>query len=223
MVSSTRLATTVRALLQATSASLLALCIAGPAMAQAVKGTVKEMPGRGTLEGITVEVLNAADSAVRRMLTKGDGRFEFKALVPGTYSLSLRALGFEPMMTTPFEIADKDQMTLDFEMIRTAVTLDTVGVKASYAHGVTPGRILFLDHYREGRGVFLSGVEIAASKKGIAEFVETIPGFKDFTGGNAADRSASACQTVNDELRGLAPSVAASRRGGGGGGAGPGG
>jgi hypothetical protein len=192
--------------------SLLLACVSPCMRAQTVSGTVREVGTQGNLEGVRVRLLDMKDSVIASTASSRTGTFRFKLPAPGSYSLQLRQIGFEEMLTTPFALEAADELKIDLEMIRTAVVLDTVAVSANPANHLTRGRAQFMDHYREGRGVFLSGLEIAASKKGIAEFVSTLPGFLDYTGGKATDRSSTACQSLNEELKGNTASFFGAKR-----------
>jgi len=190
-----------------------ALLAAYRAEAQVLSGSVRQALTDRVLAGVSVSLLDERDSTLRSTTTNLTGAFRFTGLAPGTYSLSLRAIAHEPLLTTPFRVGATDTVVLAFRIQPTAVGLDTVrATEAKSILSVTRGRAQFMEHYRRGIGLFISGAEIEATKKGVAEYVSQLPGFSDYAGGNPAATNALACQNLNAVLTGRAPTVTTERR-----------
>ena len=198
-----------------TAGAVLILCLAaaGSATAQVVRGTVIGSISKTPVQGVAVSLLDARDSVVATVRSGRDGAFRLVAPRADTFSVALRAIGYEPMMTTPFALGTSAELKLDFEIARSIVVLDTVDISGrSKFTNVTSGRSQFLEHYRQGRGMFLSGAEISASGKGVVEYVAELPGFADFKGGRAPDVGPTECQGLNVELTGRSATMRTSER-----------
>jgi hypothetical protein len=195
-------------------ASGAALLMAGSiAAAQTVCGTVRDLVGKGALTEVAVSLLDSRDSTLLTVRSGRNGSFRIAVPAPGTYSLALRAVAFEPMTTTAFRIDSGSAIKLEFEMARAPVVLDTIEVlEENRLSRVTRGRTQFQRHYREGRGMFLSGAEILASKKGLGQYISELPGFADFKGDKAPDVGPMSCQGLNAELSGDAPRMTTTNR-----------
>jgi hypothetical protein len=169
--------------------------------AQVVRGIVRELISQRPLTSINVALLDAKDSVLRTTVSDRGGTFRFLGVAPGAYSLSLRGIGFETLMTTPFRVAKADTIILAFTLEPIARNLDTVRVQERKS-GVTPGRQQFLEHYRRGVGLFISGAEIEASKKSVGEYVAQLPGFSDYGTNKPPSTNGSECRSINTILRG---------------------
>ena len=170
-----------------------AVAVAPTASAQVVRGFVREIGTKAALGEVEVLLfIGETDSIAAKTTTDRGGGFRMKAPATGAYSVGLRRLGFEPMATTAATLGARDTLVIALEMIRTAVSLDTVRVRdARSLFGVTSGRGQFLTHYNRGEGLFISGWEIQASKQGIGEYIAKLPGFTDLGGSkNAAEYNA---------------------------------
>lgn len=80
-------------------------------------GTVTD-PGNAVIAGATVTVTHAATSAERSAVTNSSGIFDFQALVPGTYSISVEAAGFKKAIVreTVVSVASTAQVTIQLEI-----------------------------------------------------------------------------------------------------------
>jgi len=74
---------------------LAVLVLAAPAQALALSGRVSSAE-EGPMEGVLVSARGAGSSVTVTVVTGKDGSFSFPALAPGRYSLSIRAVGYEP-------------------------------------------------------------------------------------------------------------------------------
>ena len=72
---------------------LLALTAVGQTTTGALKGTVND-PGGAVVAGATVTIVNNATGAERTAVGNSEGAFDFQALQPGTYTISIEAKGF---------------------------------------------------------------------------------------------------------------------------------
>jgi TonB-dependent starch-binding outer membrane protein SusC len=92
-----------------------------------IAGSVRDATARTPLAGAAVVVVGTRLSAQ----TDGDGRYTIPGVPPGTYRLRARMLGFAPADTS-VEVADGQQVVVDFELQRSALELNPV-VSIGYA------------------------------------------------------------------------------------------
>jgi len=192
---------------------LVAAALGAPASAggQVLQGTLRELMTQRALSGVSVSLLDERDSVLRVINSDIRGGFRFGELAPNAYSISLRAIGYEPMTTTPIRVGARDTIVLAFTLERSVVSLDTVRVRGAPLSSVTSGRAQFLEHYRRGVGLFISGAEIAAAHLSVAAYVAKLPGFQDFGANKGPATNANSCQGVNEILRGGNPSMSLER------------
>src|SRR5713226_31061 len=90
--------TVVKAIL---CASLLAVLAAPPAVhAQATTGTIYGTvvdESKSVLPGVTIEVNNVENGAIRTLVTDENGRYRALNLPPGAYRISAELQGFSPV------------------------------------------------------------------------------------------------------------------------------
>jgi hypothetical protein len=133
----------VRAFLISAAVSLACLSAqAAPARSQAagaVAGRVTD-PAGAVVVGAAVALKDSA-GAVRGAVTDAEGRYEFKGLAPGLYSLRVEARGFEPFERAGLEVFAGRRAALD---VRLAVGLErqevTVGAEAGLSAEPGEGR-----------------------------------------------------------------------------------
>lgn len=124
--------------------SILALVLlAGPsASAQgggnvAITGTVSDPTG-AVITGATVTVTELSTSIVRTDKTKGSGEFNFTALPPSTYKVSVQAQGFKEFIQNVVMLADQTR-DMDIHMEVGAQTQQvTVATSAVQVNTVSP-------------------------------------------------------------------------------------
>ena len=185
--------------------------LAEQAQAQTIRGTVRDLQSGVPLRGVGVSLLNHRDSIIYTVRARSDGSFVLSPSGPGTYSVGLRAVGYAPMLTTPFPLDSGVIIALDFEMAREVTKPDTVGVPGSTRPtNIARGSTHFLAQYRDSRGMFFSGAEMLEANQGVAEYVSRLPGFRDFAGGKG--RAANECDLINAELKGSAQRLSTTSR-----------
>lgn len=77
---------------------LLALTIAGSAIAQTTSGSIAGNvadPNNAAISGASVKLVDAAKNFTLTATTDSEGRFVFPTVPPGTYTLSIEAKGFK--------------------------------------------------------------------------------------------------------------------------------
>lgn len=84
--------------------SALGLLLAGPLGAQTVLGTAVDASDGSPVTGAFVLLLDEEGVERDRGLTSSVGAFRLRAGRPGTYRLSLERIGFEDLVTEPFEL-----------------------------------------------------------------------------------------------------------------------
>jgi len=164
------------------AAALMLDCLLVPRVrAQVVRGFVREIGAKAALSNVEVVLLfGNGDSVVAKTTTDRSGGFRVRAPVGGSYSVGLRRVGFEPLVTTSVNLGASDTLVIALEMIRSAVALDTVRIKEGPNFlGVTSGSGQFLSHYQRGVGLFISGYEVQAARVGIGEYIAKLPGFTE--------------------------------------------
>jgi hypothetical protein len=140
----------------------LVLIGAATARGQSIRGEVRDETTKQPIVRVTVSLLDAKDSTIRNVLSNDSGRFAVALPGPGTYSLSLRRVGWAKLMTKPFTVRANDTVsTLTFEMARQIVALDTVvSVETRGVFAMTPGKEYVRKHFALGLGAIISGWEI---------------------------------------------------------------
>jgi outer membrane receptor protein involved in Fe transport len=115
-------------------ASALVLASAGRASAQgvtgsAVTGTITQEGGAG-IEGANIALRNTATGASFSAISRADGRYLIdNALAGGPYTLTVRAIGFEPVSRTGLQLSLGQRLNSDFRLRPSAVELQAVVVQ----------------------------------------------------------------------------------------------
>ena len=95
--------------------------------AQKISGIVKDHQGKG-LEKTTVSLLQAKDSSsVKLAVTDNNGQYTFSSDT-GKYLVSVSHVGYLPLYSKTFDIADADFTVPDLQMIKSEGTLSGVSV-----------------------------------------------------------------------------------------------
>lgn len=106
-------------------ATLIATPTAAPA--QILTGRVMEAGSERAVAGVEVRLLG--DSAVvARELTRVDGRFRFRDLVPGTYRVEVERFGYHTRRTEPLELAADGIRHVAIELEPEAIPLEELTV-----------------------------------------------------------------------------------------------
>jgi hypothetical protein len=151
----------------------LVLIGATAARAQSIRGEIRDETTKQPIARVTVSLLDAKDSTLRNVLSSDSGRFSVTLPGPGTYSLSLRRVGWSQLMTKPFTVRANDTVSaLTFEMVRRVVALDTVvSVESRGVFAMTPGKEYVRKHFAEGIGMIISGWEIEKSGLKLSQYL----------------------------------------------------
>ncbi|HEY0996489.1 MAG TPA: TonB-dependent receptor [Gemmatimonadaceae bacterium] len=117
----------------ATVLAILALVTAGRVDAQrpgAIAGRVTDDAG-APVPAATI-ALASADSAITRLdLTGADGRFRIGLLPPGRYQLTMRRLGFRPLVRAGVVVRPGEATAVELRADRAATTLDAIVIGAA--------------------------------------------------------------------------------------------
>ena len=92
-----------------------------------VRGAVQDSGSHAPLDGALVELVRPGVHMVRRTDQRGD--FIFASMVAGSYTLSVRRIGYG-RTTRTIDVHDQD-VTVTIQLARTTQVLDTVRVRAS--------------------------------------------------------------------------------------------
>src|SRR3989440_4025726 len=141
--------------------------------------------------------------------SRDDGRYSFENVdVGGPYTLAVRALGFEPKTSTPFNLQLGQRFVLDLSLKRSAVQLEAVTVE-------TQSNPL-LSQARTGAQTFISDSalrRLPTLNRAFNDFVNTSPqivktpgGGTSFTGQNDRFNNIQIDGTVNNDLFALSAS-----------------
>lgn len=131
-------------------ASLLFLTAAGFSSAEdvsaGIRGTVNDTEG-AHIEGATVIVNNQETGAVFCTRTGSNGSYELLKLPVGTYSLTVRASGFQTFTVFGIKLQSSSMFTREIEMLTGKMT-DNILVPANHMGGATRSAQLSLIRLR---------------------------------------------------------------------------
>ncbi len=143
--------------------------VAGPALAQTVSGTVTDTSGTPVADA-RVSLVELA----RTTNTDPEGRFEFTAVAPGAYRLSVAAIGFAPLIRR-FTVTDRD-LVLQVRLNPSVVELVELQVTAS-PNATTP-----LDSPQPVSA--LAGEQLLERQAAtLGETVQSLPGVRNLSTG----------------------------------------
>src|SRR2546430_7475100 len=121
------------------SIGVLALVLSAPARTATAQGvTSAAVAGRVTddagapVPAAQLSLTNGSTGQRYAARSRDDGRYSFENVdVGGPYTLAVRALGFEPKTSTPFNLQLGQRLTQDLNIKRAAVELAGVVVETS--------------------------------------------------------------------------------------------
>jgi outer membrane receptor protein involved in Fe transport len=122
----------------------LALAVAAPGLfAQgvttgAVSGTITNEGGVALVD-VQVQVLSKSTGFVSGVLSKANGRYIVPGLEPGTYTITIRRIGFQPVSRTT-EVSLSLTTREDFRLTARAAVLAGVEVLATQSSAISPTR-----------------------------------------------------------------------------------
>ena len=104
---------------------------ARPLIAQvAVRGVILEHGTGQPILNVELRLMDSAGQVGAASLTNEEGEFRLEASDAGAYSLSIRRIGYGPLRTQTFELADRDELGLEVTLNPEAVAMDAVTVVA---------------------------------------------------------------------------------------------
>jgi hypothetical protein len=165
-------------------ATMFATAIAATApsaVAQGMRGTVRDSATGQPLLGVAVTARSPADSLLASAVTDADGSFTLRTSHAGFVVVSARRIGYGPITAASRHVRPGETLAIALSMARLPALLDTVrtnetpGFRFSFA---SRGRVVFERHLRETEGFFFSGDDVLWSRLGFGEFFSKVPGFK---------------------------------------------
>src|SRR2546421_1616619 len=198
------------------SIGVLALVLSAPARTATAQGvTSAAVAGRITddagapVPAAQISLTNGSTGQRYAARSRDDGRYSFENVdVGGPYTLAVRALGFEPKTSTPFNLQLGQRFVLDLSLKRSAVQLEAVTVE-------TQSNPL-LSQARTGAQTLISDSalrRLPTLNRAFNDFVNTSPqivktpgGGTSFTGQNDRFNNIQIDGTVNNDLCALGAS-----------------
>jgi hypothetical protein len=159
--------------------SIVGVALAQPLAAQLVRGTVTDSATRSPIRAAVV-TLEEQSRPIATARTDSIGAFSFVLPGAGPYRVRIRYLGYEPAITPAFTIPAGQERVLRFPMRRAVYALDPV-VRTddrTALFKVTSGETWFKKHESEGKGLFLTGLEILKSRRSACDFFANLPGLR---------------------------------------------
>ncbi len=106
-----------------------AALITSAVQAQKISGLVKDQQGK-VIDKTTVTLLRAKDSvAAKFTVTDNSGAFNFNGIGPGSYLIKVTHVGYSPVYSTPFDVAEgTDQKVPELSLVKAEKTLQGVSV-----------------------------------------------------------------------------------------------
>jgi hypothetical protein len=155
----------------------------GPAQgAGRVAGRVQQPSGQ-PLDGARVSVWGSG----REVRTGDDGRYDLTGLPLGSYTLDVRAIGFQPYRAT-VAVRPGDGEAVSVRLERLAM-LDTVQVRARRAQRLGPDMVDFERRRRQGFGRFFDGEQLGQlGVSRTSDLFWQVPGVRVAIGGPQGDR-----------------------------------
>ena len=174
----------------------------------AVAGRITDDAG-APVPAAQISLTNGSSGQRYAARSRDDGRYSFENVdVGGPYTLTARALGFEPKASTPFNLQLGQRFALDVSLKRSAVQLEAVTVE-------TESNPL-LSKARTGAQTFISDSalrRLPTLNRAFNDFVSTSPqivktpgGGTSFTGQNDRFNNIQIDGTVNNDLFALGAS-----------------
>lgn len=144
---------------RATAAALVGFCLAVPAEAQTLRGTILDSATGSPIELAYVGLFEEGRPLIVAALAGSDGAFELTAPESGAYFLYVARQGYETVMEGVFELGEDGAFDVRVGMQPAPIELAPVYVEAE--GGESPlERVGFYDRAVSGRGTFLMGEEI---------------------------------------------------------------
>src|SRR5947209_3077095 len=149
---------------------LLALTAFGQQTTGSLNGTVND-PSGAVVAGATVTAVNTATGAERSAVSSSSGTFDFQALQPGTYTVSVDAKGFRRAVARDIvvSVASSTQVTIPLEVGQASETV-TVTASQEVINTLSPS-LTNVINTRQVVDLPLGGrnpVDLAALQAGIA-------------------------------------------------------
>lgn len=126
--------------------------------AQTIRGHITEGKSGRPLEAVAVDLLNPQDTVVAHTETMADGRYQLRIIRPGRYRARFLLPGFQPWLTEPFDLTERQTLDISPQLIALApFNLDSIVV-----YGESVPRYLedFYRRSRQGFGYFLTRADI---------------------------------------------------------------
>jgi hypothetical protein len=144
------------------------VCVAGQGHAQSLTGIVHDSVAKRPLSGVTVAAYGG-DTRIAQAITGNDGAFVLRIGSERLVRVEARRIGYSPFSTVT-RVAGQST-TLSIEMGPVPVDLTPVITSDSQRGHLTSGREFVRRHLALGKGLIVSGFDIARSGLTISEFL----------------------------------------------------
>lgn len=142
-------------------AALLVPLLAGSLSAQGIRGRVLDAETGQPVAGATVEVLDAGEVALRRVVTDTAGGFSLRVAETGRYHLRSERIGYETVTSPPIDMVAGDTLVVELRMATEAVVLAPLTITASSRRSPWDRTLdEFYERQRRGWGRFIGPAEI---------------------------------------------------------------
>lgn len=183
---------------------VIALCLLAPAFGQSptgeIDGTITDSSG-AVLPNATVRLLNSATGATREVKTNDSGIYNFPALPPGGYSVTVEQPGFQKQIRSGITIQVQQVARVDFSLVVGEVT-QTMEVTAAApllsSEDATIGQVIenkrIVELPLNGRNY----LQLTALSPGVTTSSAASAGATGFQGGQRASQSITINGQRND-------------------------
>ncbi|MGD2124188.1 MAG: carboxypeptidase-like regulatory domain-containing protein, partial [Gemmatimonadota bacterium] len=130
--------------LGAVLAAVLLAVAARPGQAQIAQGQLLDVETGEPVEGALVLLLDEDGEEAGGYLTNDAGRFIIRAPTAGTYTLQAERIGYETILSDPFQLRQAERFGIRLEAKKTAIELEGIRVEGSQRCLVRPGEGLLV-------------------------------------------------------------------------------
>lgn len=164
----------------------LVLCSTSTALAQSVRGTVRDQDTDEPIRGAAVTLMEADRSAQRTVTTDSAGRFVLSARGFGRYQLRASRLGYRSALAPPIDLDTRETIEVVLHLSTEAIVLAPLTIETS-RQPLRSSRVLvrrgFYDRQESytklGVGHFLDRAAIEKrSPMRISDLLQTVPGVR---------------------------------------------
>ena len=161
-------------------AGLIALAIAGiasPLSAQIIHGRLLQEGTLAPLTGASVQLLDAQGNELNRLVTTNEAGTFAMRVDPGRYTLRIRRIGFQPLITPVINLAANEVFEGTYRISPVAVRLATERITAK--RNLEWGREGYTRRKALGQGIFLARSDLNdKDQRDFASLMLGVPGIR---------------------------------------------